>query len=214
MNSTLKSFLLLALLTAPFAHAQVTLHDFTAFESPDTTFFFGNWEATGNSSGSSSPRAGFGQGIGVYNFAGGRNDSDASAQYFYLAPINISGLSLLQVSAELLQGNTAPNFQITLFDDIGLGVTASFATASLSLGSFTTLTANLDFAAASVDPTHLAGFQISGGLFGGTDTLSFALDRLAVAAPVSAVPEPATYGLVAALALGVVVGVRRLRPRA
>jgi hypothetical protein len=208
-----KAFLLLALLSAPFAPAQVTLHDFTAFESPDTTFFFGNWEATGDTGGSSSPRTGFTQGIGVYNFAGGSNDSSASAQYFYLAPINISGFSLLQVSAELLAGNTAPNFEITLFDDIGHGVTASFATSSLSLVSVTTLTANLDFAVANFDPTHLAGFQIGGGVFGGTDTLSFALDRLAVAAPVSAVPEPATYGVFAALALVGLVGCRRLRSR-
>ena len=205
MNSALKPALfLLAVLAAPFAGAQVTLNDFNLFETPNT-FFVGDWEVSGG--GSNSPRSSFSQGGGFYNFDGGSNDQGSYAEYFFAAPVNITGFSLLQLSAELLKGNTASSFDIALFDQDGNSTHATFLTSSLSLAGFTTLNANLDFT--GFHPTEVSSFRISGDVFGGADTLSIALNNLAVAAPISAVPEPSTYGLFAALALAGVVGFRR-----
>lgn len=186
----------------------MTLNDFNAFESPDTTFFSGDWELTGGQS--STPRGSFSQGTGVYNFAGGSNADTASVDYFFAAPVDITGFSLLQLSAKLLAGNTASHFDVTLSNLDGSSLVTTFATSSFSLAGVTTFSANLDFLGfPGFDPTQLASFHISGGVVGGTDTLSIALDHLAVAAPVSAVPEPSTYGSFAALALIGIAGFRR-----
>jgi hypothetical protein len=184
--------------------AQVTLNDFNAFES-DNTFFVGNWEAGGGAS--TTPRSSFSQGAGFYNLAGGSNADSAYVEYFFNAPVNITGLSLLQLSAELLPGNTAARFDVALFDLDGNSTLATFFTSSLSTASFLTLSANLDFS--GFHPTEVSSFRISGNAFVGADTLSVAVGNLALAAPISAVPEPSTYGLAAALALAGIAGFRR-----
>ena len=209
MNSALKPALLfLTLLAAPFAGAQVTLNDFNAFES-DNTFFVGDWEVSGGAS--TTPRSSFSQGAGFYNLAGGSTADSAYVEYFFTAPLNVTGFSLLQLSAELLQGNTASRFDVILFDLDGNSTGTTFFTSSLSTSSFTTLSANLDFA--GIHPTEVSSFRITGNAFVGSDTLSLAVNNLALAAPVSAVPEPSTYGLFAALALLGMIAGRRLSQR-
>src|ERR1051325_701693 len=130
MNSRLKLalFFTAALCAAPFASAQVTLQDFSDFETANA-FFVGDWELNGNPFGSGSPRASFSQGVGVYNFVGGSNDQDSGAFYFFNSPLNITGFSLIEVSGRMLAGNTAPTFAVTLFDGGGNTAVASFSTA-------------------------------------------------------------------------------------
>jgi MYXO-CTERM domain-containing protein len=207
MKTSLKLVLSLtaALLAAPFASAQVTLHDFTAFESPNT-FFLSDWELTGDAGGTTSPRATFSQGAGFYNFVGGLNDDASSAIHFFAAPLNITGLSLLEVSAMTLQGNTAPSFTVSLFDSLGESATATFETSAFANPGFLTLHQELTFSGA-FNSMDVAGFSLSGNVLGGTQTLNLAVNHLAIVP----VPEPATYGAAAALLLLGVVAVRRRR---
>ena len=210
------SFLLAAVLwAAPFATAQLTLHNFTAFQSPATTVFVGDWALNGDPiSGDANPIATFSQGAGVYNFIGG-SDADTSGAYFFYTsnPGDLTGLGLLQVSARVLAGNTASNFTVSLFDSLGESAFAVFSTAAFAGPGFTTVSTAL-VTSPGFDRTDLASFLITGGVFGGTGTLNLALDNLAITviprAP-SAVPEPSVYGTVGALILVGLVGFRRIR---
>jgi len=209
-----KLLLLCALLGAPFASAQITLNDFSAFASPTNTFFTGDWELTGDPAGSSSPRASFSQGAGFYNFTGGSNADTATAIYFFDAPVNISGLSLLEVSAHLLVGNTAPALTITLFDSTGGSAFAVVAPSAFAGAGFTTLSAPLTFF--DFNASDLSSFQLSGNVVNGSNPLDLSIDNLAVAAPraVVPVPEPAAYGALGVVSLLTLIGVRRFRRNA
>jgi hypothetical protein len=206
-----KLLLLSARLAAPFASAQITLNDFSAFASPTNTFFTGDWELTGDPAGSSSPRASFSQGAGFYNFAGGSNADTATAVYFFDAPLNITGLSLLQVSARLVAGNTAPALTITLFDSTGGSAFAVVAPSAFAGAGFTTLSSVLTFS--GFNASDLSSFQLSGNVVNGSNTLNLSIDNLAVAAPrvITPVPEPAAYGALGVVALLTLTSVRRFR---
>ena len=211
----LKSLLLpVALLCgASFASAQqVVLHDFSAFESPATTVFMGDWAANGDPfGGDATPIAGFSQGAGVYNISGGTNADTAGAFYFFSAPPgDLTGYSLLEVSAGLLAGNTAPTFTVSLFDANNESAFAVFLATTFAGPGLTTYGAELTFSP-GFDATTLTSFQITGGVLGGTDALNISLDQLAVT-NASPIPEPATYGLFAGLvALAVALARRRRR---
>jgi hypothetical protein len=201
--------LLAALLLVPLARAQVVLQDFSAFTSPNT-FFLGSWELTGDTGGSTSPRASFSQGAGFYNITGGTNSDTAGVFFFFSAPLNLTGLSLLEVSARTLAGNTAPTFTISLFDSLGESAFATFATSAFAGAGFTTVQTALTFSP-GFDKTDLFSFLITGNTLGGTAPLNVAFNNLAVVAPsvVTAVPGPSAYGLAAASVLLAVVGFRR-----
>lgn len=215
MKTKLKSFLLasMGLFAASLASAQTTLETFSAFESGNT-YFLGNWELNGDAGGTNSPRPSFSQGAGFYNFAGGSNSDTASAFSFFNTAVDITGYSLLEVSAKLLAGNTAPTFTISLFDSLGESAMATFATASFSTAGFTTFSTALVFSP-GFDVKDLSSFSISGNVIGGSDVLSFSLDNLAVSAPraLTAVPEASTFALFGGLALFVLIGARGFRRR-
>jgi hypothetical protein len=198
-----------ALVGAPFISAQVVvLHDFSSFESPNT-FFLGDWELNGDPAGSNSPLASFSQGAGVYNFVGGSNSDTAAAFHFYLTPLDISGNTNLDISARLLPGNAAATFTVSLFDSLGESAFAVFSTAAFAGLNFITISEVLTFSP-GFNPSDLAFFQISGGVSGGANPLNLALNNLAV----TPVPEPATYGAFAGLALVALVVLKRRCSRA
>jgi hypothetical protein len=207
-----KLSVLLVFLLAPFASAQVSLNDFSTFATPDT-FFVGDWEQHGDPSGSNSPRSTFSQGSGVYNFLGGSGDGDSAyATDFFETPLNLTGLTQLQISVKILAGNTAPTLKIILFD--GSYVTnevALFSTSSFT-SAFTTLTAALTFTS-GFDASQVSAFQLSGNASGGSSILSFSLDSLTAVAPrvLTPVPESSTYGALGAVALLALIGVGRFR---
>jgi hypothetical protein len=211
MKTKLKSSLLAAaaLLAAPFASAQLTLENFSAFESPNT-FFVGDWELNGDVAGSNSPRLSFSQGAGFYTFAGGNNSDTSSAFYFFANPIDITGLSFLQLSARLEDGNTAPGITITFFDSLGESAFAVLPPSTFEETNFSTAFAELTFSA-GFNTTDLSAFQISGNVVGGDQILALSIDNLAVSVPV---PEPSTYGLIGGALMGVLIFVRRLRRNA
>ena len=195
---------LLALLLVPFARAQLTLQNFSAYSSPNT-YFLNSWELTGDPGGTNSPRSSFSQGAGFYNFAGGTNDDASGTFFFFSAPQNLGSLTLLEVSARTLAGNLAPTFTISLFDSLGESAFATFATSAFAGAGFTTVQTALTFSP-GFDKTDLSSFLISGNTLGGAALLNLAFDNLAVVAPraVTAVPEPSAYGLAAAALLAAV----------
>jgi hypothetical protein len=210
MKLNLKSVWLVAvcLLATPFAQAQLTLQNFSAFETTDTVFV-GTWELNGDPIGTNSPRSTFSQGSGFYTFTGGTNADTSGVFYFFTAPRDVTGLTLLEVSAHLLLGNVAPTFTVSLFDSLGESASATFSAASFTGVGFSTAQTALTFSP-GFDPTDLSSFQISGGVLGGAAAFMFAFDNLAVVAPrqIVAVPEPSTYGLAAA---GVLLALAALR---
>ena len=199
---------LAAVLAAPLASAQITLHNFSAFESPNT-FFVGDWELNGDPIGTHSPRASFAQGAGFYTFTGGSNSDSAAAVYFFDTPIDITGHSLLEVSAQLFAGNTASSLTITLFDSLGESAFAVVAPEAFAGLGFTTISTALTFSS-GFNSSDLSSFQLSGNVVGGNQTLSLSLDQLSVAVPVP-VPEPSTYGALACGFIATLAIARRLR---
>jgi len=211
MRTKLTILFLCTLFATPFASAQLTLNDFSAFESPNT-FFAGDWELTGDIAGTHLPRSSFAQGAGFYTFADGSNSDSAAAIYFFDSPINITGYSLLQVSARLFSGNTAPTLTIALFDSLGASAFAVMSTAAFAGPSFTVLSTPLTYSP-GFDASDLTSFQLSGSVVGGNQTLSISLDHLSVAAPTvtSPVPESSAYGALSAAFIATLVIARRLR---
>ena len=205
MRTKLTLLCLGAVLATPFASAQIVLHDFAAFESPNT-FFVGDWELNGDPIGTHSPRASFAQGAGFYTFAGGSNSDSAAATYFFNTPINIAGYSMLDVSAQLVAGNTAPNLTITLFDSLGESAFAVVSPDTFAGSGFTTISTALTFSS-GFNASDLSSFQLSGNIPGGSQTLSLTLDQLSV----TAVPEASTYGALAGVFITALILARRLR---
>lgn len=213
MKSKLPLFLLGILLAPSFTAAQLTLQDFSAFESPDTVFV-GTWEATGDPIGTNSPRSTFSQGSGFYTFTGGTNAETSGAFYFFSAPRDITGLTLLEVSAHLLLGDVAPNFTVSLFDSLGESAFATFSVGNFTGAGFSTVQTALTFLP-GFDRTDVSSFRISGNALGGSASLDIAFDNLAVVTPrqVGAVPEPSTYGIAMVGLLGGVIAFGRRRRR-
>lgn len=211
MKSKLPLFLFGLLLAPAFATAQLTLQNFSAFESPDT-IFVGSWEANGDPIGTTSPRSTFSQGSGFYTFTGGTNADTAGVFYFFSAPRDITGLSLLEVSAHLLLGDVAPNFTVSLFDSLGESAFATFSVGNFTGVGFSTARTALTFSA-GFDPADVSSFLISGGVVGGSASFDLAFDNLAVVAPrqIGAVPEPSTYGIAMLGLLGGVIAFGRRR---
>lgn len=207
MRHSLRSLVTLAGLFATLSGSAQVLNTFDAFESPNTTFV-GSWAANGDTtSGDTAPIATFSQDVGSYVFDGGLNDDTSGVYYFFDTAMDVSGSSLLSISAQLLGGNTAATFQVTLFDNTGGSATAVFSTSDFVGSTFVTGTATLTTTTA-FNATDVGSFVITGATLNGVDTLSLKIDELTASA--SAIPEPSTYAALAGVgALGLAAWRRR-----
>ena len=215
MNTSLRSLLLAAAtaLGATALPAQLTLENFSAFQSANT-FFYGDW-ANADPFGDLAPAATFSQAVGSYKFAGAANADSASAERAFAAPLNLAGYDLLAVSVRLLSDNAAESFTVFLVDANYDTAFATFQTGAFSTGSFTV--ASLAFTASgSFDLAAVTAFRLSGNDPFGGPVLSVDFDTLGLARSVvtpppanNPVPEPATYGLAAAAGMVALVFARR-----
>lgn len=203
-------FLLLSL----SAKSQVLLQDFSSvFDGGNYTFYYGTWEATGNTAGSGNPNAQFVQGSGVYNITGTSSiiptdNSTSGIEFFNASPVNLNGNLYLSVTAQALAGNLASSFAVTLKDTGGNSAYAAFSLTGFPNGGYTTQTQILTpvgaFNSGSIDSLVISGNQL-----GGTATFNVSFDTITAVAS-APVPEPATYAAIFGMAaLGLVAYRRR-----
>jgi hypothetical protein len=175
-------------------------------------WFYGSWEATGDTGGSVNPNSQFTQGTGVYNITGTSaivptNSADSKLEFFNASPISIGSNTYLSVTAQTLSTNSAgaTSFAVFLVDSNDHTAFASFGTAAFPTGSYTTISGALTFGN-GFNSTSITSIIITGGIPGGTDRFNVSFDN------VSAVPEPSTYAaLMGAAAMGLAVVWRKKR---
>ncbi|HEU5080964.1 MAG TPA: PEP-CTERM sorting domain-containing protein [Opitutaceae bacterium] len=209
---TFLAFVSAATFAATAAHAQITLNDFSSYETPNT-FFYGDW-ALSNPFGDNLPVATFTQGAGFYNFSGGSNADDAFSEFFFDSPLDLGTNDQLTLSLKLLAGNTADDLTVRLVDLNGDVASATFALSDFS-SSFA-LASHTFTPFGAFDPTDVVSFQISGNVPGGGAMVDVAIDNLSVTSstvPTGAVPEPSTYGLLGAVSLAALAFWRRKATR-
>jgi len=183
MNVKLIAPLILGFAFTCSAIAQTTLNDFFDFVQPGQTYFYGDW-----SDGSDNPAPSFSQGSGVYNLTGGTN-GDAAGVYYYLASsLSIFGSDSLALTAQLLSGNAATEFSVSVYDVNDVSATAVFNLGDFSNGTYLTNLAPLT-ASSGFDSTQVSYLVLSGATFGASEPVAISLDHLAA----TAIPEPSAY---------------------
>jgi hypothetical protein len=207
-------FIAVLLAGANSAPAQVTLENFSSFESANT-LFFGDWSNSGDPFvGDLSPASTFSQGAGFYNLASVTNADSSFVERSFTAPVNLGSNNLLSLSLRLLEDNTAESITVFLFD---AGFHTAFATFQNNAFSTTTfIQQSVAFTAdAGFSSSAVTSFRISGNDPFASGILSVALNDLAATdgRPIPAVPEPSAYGLLAALFLLALVYTRRFHRR-
>ncbi len=125
--------------------------------------------------------------------------------------LDASGMNYLTVTAQRDAGNQAPTLFFQ-FEDRSLRTKVfSVTTSSFAVGSFTTVQIPLGAWTLDFGPNEITGWSIGGGSVG---TVPFRMSFDTVSFSVTAIPEPATYGVsVAVLGLATAVARRRWRVR-
>lgn len=207
MKNLLKLVASSLLLLGISAQAQV-LQDFSAVVDNNLNYFYGNWEATGDTGGSYSPNASFTQGVGTYSIdaANSTDNSTAKLEFFNASPLSIGTNTFLSVTAQSLASNAATSFAVMLVDTNAVIARAAFDLSNFPTGSFSTQIVALTFGG-GFNSNSIDSIIVSGDQLGGTANFRVSFDQIAA---VSAVPEPSTYAfIVGLLALGFVTWRRR-----
>jgi hypothetical protein len=111
--------------------------------------------------------------------------------------INATGMNYLTITAERNSGNAAPSLVIGFLDSSLNSQTFSVATSSFAVGSLTQVQIPIT-SWASVNPAQITGWSIGGGTPPpGLAAFAMTFDNLALSA--TAIPEPATFGLILGL---------------
>lgn len=195
-----------SLLSLGTISAQVVLQDFSSTVTANT-YFYGTWEASGNTSGTNSPNASFSQGSGVYNIdaTNATNADNSKIEFFYSPNTSISSFTQLTVIAQALTNNAATSFQVILLDSGAKTATATFNASSFLVGSYSTASSALTFSS-GFNTAAIDSMIITGAIPSGTARFNFSFDNISA----TAVPEPSTYAALAGcLALGLVAWRRR-----
>lgn len=196
MKGFLKVIALGFVLLGVSAYAQVILQGFSNVADGSSNFFYGTWEATGNTGGTVSPNANFSQGAGVYNFTGSSgiiptNSATSFVEFFNASPVSIGTNTSLSVTAHTLPGNASSSFTVFLLDTSGNSAYAAYDASFFITGSYSTATVQLTTVGA-FNPASIDSLRISGNQPGGSSAFGFSFDNISA---VSAVPEPSTYAL-------------------
>lgn len=207
MKNLLKLFTGSLLLFGISAQAQV-LQDFSAVVDGNLNFFYGNWEAIGDTNGTVTPNASFSQGVGTYSIdaANSTDSSTAKLEFFSSVPLSIGSNTFLSVTAQALPSNAATTFAVMLVDSGAVIARAAFDLSQFPTGSFSTQIVALTFGG-GFNSNSIDSIIVSGDTLGGTANFRVSFDQIAA---VSAVPEPSTFAAIAGvLVLGFVAWRRR-----
>ncbi len=202
MNKLLATFLLGSVLVVS-ALSQVTISNFSADPTGDQYFLTNNTWQVGSTLNWSS---------GVLTLSGAA-DSSGSFSYAELhnlvsgATFDATALTNMSILMETTSGNAALGFTVNLIDSNGAtAATATFNTASLTVGNWSTLTAVVS-PTLTGDLTSVTYWGIDGPGGNGT-AVHMSFQNISVSP--TAVPEPSTYaGLLGFAALGLVYFRRR-----
>lgn len=206
------------LAAATSVRAQIVIENFSAFASP-TTLFYGDWSSTGDPFVPElTPVGTFSQGVGApgfYNFASATSLDSAYVERTFGSAVNLGVNNLLTLSLRLLRDNTAESLTVFLLDSSANTASATFQMIDFSADNFTSrtlaFTASAGFAADDVVAFRLSGNDPFADPFSGP-VLSVAIDEISVNhLAVAAVPEPSTWALSGACALGLIISVRQRR---
>jgi hypothetical protein len=207
MKNLIKLVIGASLLFGVSAQAQV-LQDFSTVVDNNLNYFYGTWEATGDTNGTLAPNASFTQGAGFYsvNAANSTDNSTSKLEFFSASPLSIGTNTFLSVTAQALASNVATTFSVMLVDSSAIIARAAFDLSQFPTGSFSTQVVALTFGG-GFNPLSIDSIIVSGDQLGGTSNFRVSFDQIAA---VSAVPEPSTYAIFAGiLALGFVTLRRR-----
>lgn len=185
-----------ALVAAPLS-AQITLQDFSTTEIPTLTYFYGTWAQNGSLLGSATPILGMVQGSGVYSVtnAAATNSDSAGLQIYFPAPMILTGVEYLSLTAQALSSNTAQSFVVRLQDTNGATGFAAFNASAFPNGGYSTVIQPLTIG--SLNLGAVESIFITGNIDGGVRPFNFSFDTLAGLSASQVIPEPSTYALIA-----------------
>ncbi len=207
MKNKLTSLVLLAASLVTASHAQLTLHTFSNLSSQ--TLFFGDWSDTGDPfAGSATPSFLLTQNVDSFAIAGASNADLSYFEHVFTAPVNLGASDQLALSLRLLDGNTADSLTVFLIDSSALTASATFLASDFTSNAFSEFIVSFT-ADAGFDRTGVTGFRISGNDPFAGGVVGMEIDNLATAT--NPVPEPSTYGLMAAAALTLGIAYRKRR---
>ena len=182
------------------AHSQ-TLSNFSNFSNQLPTFS-GSWEG-GNPTADQYIQNASSISIAPVNSGNPQDDGDFLVDTSS-APINIGTFGNIAFTLQVDAGNADTSLKVLLYDGNFKTATATFNLSGLTTGTPATLISALSFSSGFLK-SDVEAWQVAGGQAVAANNTRLTFDNIAV------VPEPSTYALFVAGALGLGVAARRRR---